>query len=176
MRIEKLAADRAVEVVWKPFLLGPIFDAQGWNTSPFDIYPHKGNYMWRDVERRAKEHGFAFNRPAQFPQSSLKAARVAQMALQTIHGPDFVRAVYRAAFVERALISDDSVIANCLNEADLPAHLLEVANEHQNKSILKAAVDEAKARGIFGAPSFTVGQELFWGDDRLETALNWALG
>lgn len=174
MRIEELAAERAVEIEWKPFLLGPIFDAQGWNTSPFDIYPDKGNYMWRDVERRAKEHGLIFRRPPLFPQNSLKAARVAQVALQTVYGPDFVRSVYRAAFSEEASISDDSVIIACLNEAGLPTNLLEVANERENKSALKSAVDEAQAHGIFGAPSFVVGQELFWGDDRLETALNWA--
>lgn len=174
MRIEELAKRRGVEVEWKPFLLGPIFDARGWDTSPFEIYADKGTYMWRDVERRANEHGLVFRRPAEFPQHSLKAARVAQMALQTVHGTEFVRAVYSAMFSKGETISDDSVIIACLDRAGLPAKLLDAANDHDNKSALKSVVDDAQGRGIFGAPSFTVKEELFWGDDRLETALDWA--
>ncbi len=53
LRIEKLAEDAGVTLRWRPFLLGPIFAAQGWNTSPFALYPSKGRYMWRDTARRA---------------------------------------------------------------------------------------------------------------------------
>ena len=63
MRIEDMAEKAGVELVWKPFLLGPIFKSQGWNTSPFNLYPAKGNYMVRDIERIAQGRGIPFRRP-----------------------------------------------------------------------------------------------------------------
>ena len=78
MRIADLAAQRGVRVVWRPFLLGPIFAAQGMNDSPFNIYPTKGRYMWRDLARRAERQGLPpIRRPKQFPQNGLRAARIA---------------------------------------------------------------------------------------------------
>ena len=77
MRIERLAAEKGVEISWKPFLLGPIFKAQGMDNSPFNIYPEKGKYMWRDMERRSAEYGLEFKRPEAFPQNGLHAARLA---------------------------------------------------------------------------------------------------
>jgi 2-hydroxychromene-2-carboxylate isomerase len=77
MRIEALAAAAGVAIAWKPFLLGPIFKAQGWDTSPFNLYPAKGRYMVRDLERLATDRGLTFALPAVFPQNSLRAARLA---------------------------------------------------------------------------------------------------
>ena len=82
LRIENAASERGVELEWKPFLLGPIFKSQGWETSPFSIYEAKGQNMWRDVERRAEKYGIAFkrpdlSRPGSFPQNGLLAARAA---------------------------------------------------------------------------------------------------
>jgi 2-hydroxychromene-2-carboxylate isomerase len=77
MRIEALAARAGVEVLWKPLLLGPIFRAQGWDNSPFKIYPAKGRYMVRDMERLAAARGLLFKLPWPFPQNSLHAARLA---------------------------------------------------------------------------------------------------
>src|SRR6185503_2219 len=76
-RVEALAATSGLAVEWKPFLLGPIFREQGWNDSPFNIYPVKGRYMWRDLERLCAKYDLPFRRPSRFPRPSLLAARIA---------------------------------------------------------------------------------------------------
>src|SRR2546421_97355 len=81
MRIGPLAQKAEVRVRFRPFLLGPIFKAQGWSTSPFNLYPSKGRHMWRDLERSCAELQLAFRRPDPFPQNSLLAARVALVGL-----------------------------------------------------------------------------------------------
>src|SRR5436309_16050468 len=98
MRIGERAAEAGVAVRWRPFLLGPIFKAQGLDTSPFNLYPVKGRYMVRDCERQCAALGLAFRLPQPFPQNALLAARVAQAALAEGWGEDFSRAVYRAQF------------------------------------------------------------------------------
>src|SRR5512147_2740339 len=97
-RIEALCNAAQITVRWRPFLLGPIFAAQGWNDSPFNIYPVKGAYMWRDLERLCRKQGITLRRPAQFPRGSLLAARIACRFADARWLPDFVRAVYRANF------------------------------------------------------------------------------
>ncbi len=174
MRIEALAAARGISLEWRPFLLGPIFAAQGWNDSPFNVYPAKGRYMWRDLERRCEHHGLPLLRPSRFPRSGLQAARVALAAGGEPWLPAFVRAVYRANFAEDRNIADRGVIAELLDEVGQPAApLLARAESELAKQGLRAQTEEAQRLGIFGAPSFIVGNELFWGDDRLEDALDW---
>ena len=173
-RLPGLAAEAEVEVRWRPFLLGPIFAAQGWDTSPFNIYAAKGRYMWRDMARRAERFGLAFQRPDPFPQNSLLAARVAQVALAQPGGVAYCQNVFLAQFSAQQDISDPDVITACLTSAGLSANLLEQAQTDANKHTLRETTDDAARRGLFGAPSFLVGDELFWGDDRLEEALAWA--
>jgi 2-hydroxychromene-2-carboxylate isomerase len=171
-RIDALAAD----IRWRPFLLGPILVAQGWNTSPFNLYPAKGNHMWRDIERHCALMGLpALMRPDPFPQNGLLAARVAT-ALPDESRPAFSRAVYRAEFTEAKPIADRAVIAQILRDCSLDADAtLAAAESAENKAALRAATDEARTIGVFGAPSFvTQSGELFWGNDRLEQALAWA--
>lgn len=169
MRIGQLAAQAGVHVRWRPFLLGPIFAAQGWNDSPFNLYPAKGDYMWRDLQRVCEREGLPLALPpVRFPQNGLKAARVA-LAVGEERIAAFSRAVYAANFAQQKDISDDAVLSAILGEDAAP-----LAAAPQSKAALKAETDEAVARKIFGAPSFTVGDELFWGNDRLEDALRWA--
>ncbi|MEL7258467.1 MAG: 2-hydroxychromene-2-carboxylate isomerase [Pseudomonadota bacterium] len=175
MRLPELASEAGVEANWKPFLLGPIFKSQGWNTSPFIVYPAKGRYMLRDMERLAQCQGLRFRHPDPFPQNGLLAARVAQLALETPHGSAFCQNVYLMQFDEGQNIAESEVIAACLKAAKLPTELIDQAQETTNKHRLRETTEEAMRRGIFGAPSFTVGDELFWGDDRLEAALSWAI-
>ncbi|HWK50213.1 MAG TPA: 2-hydroxychromene-2-carboxylate isomerase [Steroidobacter sp.] len=176
MRIEALAASRGVQVVWRPFLLGPIFNQQGWNDSPFNIYPIKGRYMWRDMERLCEELGLPFRRPSAFPRNGLLAARVICAHAEAAWVPDFTRAIYRANFVDDAEISDPAVVERCLADLGQDATAILVAAQTQPaKDKFRSQTVAAMERGIFGAPSFVVGNELFWGNDRLEAALAWAL-
>jgi 2-hydroxychromene-2-carboxylate isomerase len=176
MRVEGAARAAGVSLVWKPFLLGPIFGAQGWNDSPFNIYPAKGVYMWRDLERICANLGVPLHRPSQFPRNGLLAARVALVGADAPWRTEFVRAVYRANFADDRDITDAAVVRDLLAQvgADAPA-VLEAAQAPDNKERLRRQTEEAVALGIFGAPTFVSRGELFWGNDRLEDALDWHL-
>jgi 2-hydroxychromene-2-carboxylate isomerase len=174
MRIESVARSRGVDVVWRAFLLGPIFRAQGWNDSPFNLYPVKGRYMWRDLDRLCQALSLPLRHPTQFPRSGLLAARVAASAAGAAWLPAFVRGVYDANFARDLDIAQPEVVAGCLERAGAPAAAaLEQAGSEVAKAALREQTDRAQTLGIFGAPSFVVGDELFWGNDRLEAALEW---
>jgi 2-hydroxychromene-2-carboxylate isomerase len=173
-RIAAVAATAHVRIVWRPFLLGPIFRSQGWNDSPFNIYPAKGRYMWHDLERVCAKYGLPFRKPTRFPRNGLLAARVACLAADEPWGPRFVRAVYHANFAEDREIGDPDVIREILGELGQPADtVLARAEAAESKDRLRRQTDEAVRLGIFGAPTFRVGDELFWGNDRLEDAIAW---
>jgi 2-hydroxychromene-2-carboxylate isomerase len=174
MRVERLARERGVALEWKAFLLGPIFQSQGWNDSPFNIYEAKGRYMWRDLERLCAAEGLPFARPSRFPRSGLLAARVACRFAGEPWLPAFVRAVYDANFARDEEISEPAVVAACLERAGQAAEpLLAAAGSDETKAALRAQTEQAVRLGVFGAPSFLARGELFWGNDRLEAALDW---
>jgi 2-hydroxychromene-2-carboxylate isomerase len=176
MRIEKLAEEAGVEVRWRPFLLGPIFQTLGWNDSPFNIFAAKGRYMWRDLARGCKAEGLPLNLPpVKFPQNGLKAARIALVGMSQGWTPAFTRAVFAANYAEQKDISDDATLRAILSGLGVDADAaIAAANTPENKDALRRQTEEAASRGLFGAPSFTIGDELFWGNDRLEAALEWA--
>jgi 2-hydroxychromene-2-carboxylate isomerase len=177
MRIGALARERGVAVRWRPFLLGPIFKAQGWETSPFNLYANKGRYMWRDLARICSAFDLSFVRPAVFPQNTLLAARIALRALEQPWGEDFCRAVYAAEFGEGRNIGERDAIAEILRKLGHDAEsMIAQAQSDENKAALRSQCEEAQRLGIFGAPSFvTADGELFWGNDRLDAALDWAM-
>ncbi len=161
-------------VVWRPFLLGPILKSMGLETSPFNVWPTKGAYMWRDVERLAGREGLVFRPPQPFPQNGLQAARVATGSAQASWLPDFVCGVYRAQFAQGKNIAEREVLRGVLEDVGADADdALARAEAPETKNALRAATEEAAARGVFGAPSFHVGDELFWGQDRIDDALAW---
>ena len=177
--IEAAAASAGVRVRWEPFLLGPIFAEQGWDDSPFNVYPAKGRYMWRDVERLCSDRGIPFAKPSRFPRSGVVAARVAYLAKATSEPwlPGFVRAVFRANFAEDREIGDAAEVGSILDALGLPgARIVEVSESSENRGRLREQTRRAAELGIFGAPSFVAGGELFWGNDRLEHAVAWAAG
>ncbi|MBV5262790.1 2-hydroxychromene-2-carboxylate isomerase [Pinisolibacter aquiterrae] len=177
MRIEDLAAAAGIEVVWRPFLLGPIFRDQGWSSSPFNLYPAKGRHMRRDMDRIARARGLTLTWPETFPADGLAAARLALVGEARGWVAPFTRAVYEAEFSRGRDIADRAVLAGILADLGLDADALlaEIATP-EVKAALAARTDAARARDLFGAPSFlTPDGELFWGDDRLEQAITWTL-
>ena len=174
-RVEKLAHAAGVVIVWRPFLLGPLFKAQGWNDSPFNVYPVKGRYMWRDMARLCERYGLPLRHPTQFPRNGLLAARIVVAGDGAGWVPAFVRNVYRANFGDDRDIADRAVLETLLRDVGTdPAAVLRDAESQPVKDHLRASTEQAQRLGIFGAPSFVVRGELFWGNDRLEDALEWA--
>ncbi|MFL9823880.1 2-hydroxychromene-2-carboxylate isomerase [Rhodoplanes sp. SY1] len=191
MRIGPLAAAAGVAVRYRPFMLGPIFKAQGWDTSPFVIYPAKGRYMWRDLERLCADLGLPLVRPPVFPVNSLLAARIALIGLDSAAagaaaggpardspgwGEAFCRAVFRAGFGEGRAVDDPAVLADLLARLGVDADaVLAQAATPEVKARLRQETEAAQRLGLFGAPTIvTADGELFWGNDRLEQALAWA--
>jgi 2-hydroxychromene-2-carboxylate isomerase len=176
MRIEPVAAAAGVKVAYRPFLLGPIFKAQGLTTSPFALNPVKGRYMERDITRIADARGLVFHMPDPFPAHSLAAARIAVVAeAEGWIGP-FTRAVFAAEFADREDIAATDVLARIVTALGHdPARISAAAGTPENKAALRDRTDAAARKDIFGAPTFvTADGEIFWGDDRLEQALAWA--
>lgn len=178
MRIESLGEAAGIDIRWRPFLLGPIFAAQGLTTSPFNLNPVKGRYMWRDVAREAERLGLPFRRPGPFPQNTLVPTRIALLGVERGWTPAFTRAIFHAEFGEGRSLADPGPTTAALKEVGLdPASVHREAGGDANKTRLRAVGEEARSRGVFGAPTFfTEDGEMFWGNDRLERAIAWAAG
>lgn len=175
-RLEAAAAAAGLTVTWRPFLLGPIFAALGWPTSPFNLQPAKGRYMWRDMERTCARLGLPFRRPELFPQNSVLAARIAYALPDDGARARFSRAVYRAEFGAGVNIGETGVIADILTEAGFAADaILARAAAPEIRQALRQATEAAQALGVFGAPMLTTDDdEMFWGNDRIDEAVAWA--
>ncbi len=175
MRVESLARQHQVPLQWKAFLLGPIFQAQGWSDSPFKLFPVQGRYMWRDLERICADLKLPFRRPSQFPRNGVLAARIVCRFEAEPWLPDFVRTVFHANFAEDRDSASPQVISDCLqSRGQSGMAVIEEAQSPTSKAQLRTQTEQAVALGMFGAPTFLVGDELFWGNDRLEAALAWS--
>ncbi|HVL76510.1 MAG TPA: 2-hydroxychromene-2-carboxylate isomerase [Noviherbaspirillum sp.] len=177
MRIEAAAREHQVDIVWKPFLLGPIFKELGWESAPFVQQKEKGAYVWRDMERQAAKYGLPFRRPSTFPRVAVLPMRVA------VHGAGepwigaFCREVMLQNFFHDIDVNREDNVRRALERAHAdPDAVLAAATGEENKLRLRRQTEEARRRGIFGAPTFFAGDEMFWGNDRLEDALEWAAG
>lgn len=174
-RIGRLAAQAGIKLDWQPFFLAPVRDQQGLGF-PFPDASAKTAYMWRDLERRAHSLGIAYQRPSAYPVNSLPTARVAFSGRQDGWCQRFTEEVFRLHWTEGCLIGSDDNLHRAIAALGLDAAgVLQRANAPQNKDAFKAQTARAIERGIFGAPSFVVGRELFWGDDRLDDAIAWAV-
>lgn len=172
-RAPALCAAAGVTLIWRPFLLGPIFTAElGIKDSPFNVQKARGKHMWRDLERLCQKHGLPWRKPSAFPRSSLLAARVACAAEHQPWLGEFVRGVFRANFGEDRDLAQPEVLGGVLQALGVaPAPLLEATGSPEVKARLRASTEAAQAQGLFGAPSLLVAGELFFGQDRLEDAI-----
>jgi 2-hydroxychromene-2-carboxylate isomerase len=175
MRIEDLASRCDIRIVWKPFLLGPIFRDLGFETSPFVLQKEKGAYVWRDMARQCRKYGLSWTQPATFPRLGVLPARIALLGADRPWIGAFCRRVMELNFVLDQDINQTDRMTAILTELGLPApSILDQAQAQTTKTLLREQTDQARARGIFGAPTFFVGTEMFWGNDRLEDALEFA--
>lgn len=175
LRIEPMCREAGVELIWRPFLLGPLFALQGWNDSHFNLNERRGNYMWRDLERLTAKFGFPWRRPTKFPRQSTIAARVAAASIDEPWCGDYIRGIFIANFGEDYEISGAAVVAEVLRGLGLPAEeILERAESPERRGFLRANTERAIALGLFGAPNCLIGDELFWGEEALEDAIAWA--
>ncbi len=172
MRIEAAAQRSCVQIRWKPFLLGPIFRALGMETSPFILQAEKGAYVWQDLSHQSRKYGLRWRRPTDFPRMSVLPARVALLGAETSWIGGFCRAVMELNFAFDQEINQPERLTPILTELGVPAaDVLREAQSEPVKTRLREQTEEARRRGIFGAPTFFVGAEMFWGNDRLDDAL-----
>ncbi len=173
MRVEAVAGAAGVTVRWRPFSVRTIMREQ--NNIPFRDKPIKTRYMWRDIERRAARHNIAFARPPHYPNDGDPMTnQLGIVAADEGWCPAFAKAVYRNWFLDDKDPGDQQNLCGILLDLGKdPAALLERACSIAQQERYAAQTDVARQAGIFGSPTFMVGDEMFWGDDRLEEALDW---
>lgn len=176
MRIDAAARRQGIDVLWKPFNIRTLMIEKGLPTGPFVPRPDKLAYMWRDLERRAQRRGLAYARPPRYPVDSQATVRVAYLAAQEGWCSEFSRQVFHWNFVEGKAIGEPGNLEAALDELDRdPTSVIRRAHERDIEEGLATQTQTAIDIGIFGAPTFRAGNELFWGDDRLEDAMEWCL-
>jgi len=173
MRLVEVERLSGVKFKWRPFHLLVIL--QDMKHVPFADKPQKSAYMWRDIERRAAMYGLPAALPAPYPaKQSIMANLVALVGMRQGWGVDFVRAAYRRWIELGQETGSEPNLSESLRDIGQdPKAVLALANAAEAKAALQAETDIAKALGIFGSPTFAVGRELFWGDDRLDDAISW---
>lgn len=173
MRLGEVERASGIQFNWRPFHL--LIILQEMKHVPFADKPAKAAYMWRDIERRAMMYGVPAALPAPYPaKQSIVANLVATVGMRQGWGADFVRAAYRRWFqLGEETGSEPNVTASLRDIGQEPQSVLALANAPATKNALMAETDIARELGIFGSPTYAVGRELFWGDDRLEDAVSW---
>jgi len=168
-QLPRIAAEAGATLVWKPMLLGGVFQATG-NRSPVEI-PAKGPYVMTDLQRCARRFGIVFEHNPHFPINTLLLMRGAtgmQMD-EPVRFDAYVDAVFRAIWVEGRNMNDPATVGAVLHEAGFDApRILALTQQQDVKDRLRAVTEEAVARGVFGAPTMFVGTQMYWGQDRLD--------
>jgi 2-hydroxychromene-2-carboxylate isomerase len=173
MRLADVERSSGISFRWHPFHLLVIL--QEMKHVPFADKPAKSAYMWRDIERRAAMYGLEARLPAPYPaRQSIVANLVATLGMHEGWGCDFVRAAYRRWFQLGQETGSEPNLSESLREIGQdPDRALKLADGDDVRAMLTAETDAARTLGIFGSPTFSAGKELFWGDDRLEDAIDW---
>lgn len=168
-RISDFAQEHGASIIWTPVLVGAIFQATG-NASPITI-PAKGRYTMLELLRWAKRFGVTIRNNPNFPINTLPLMRGA-IAMQ-MQGEEpfqhYLSVVFRAMFEQPRNLSDPAEIAAVLTEGGFdPVQFQTMIGEQAVKDKLKANTEQAVARGVFGVPTFFLGEEMFWGQDRFD--------
>jgi 2-hydroxychromene-2-carboxylate isomerase len=164
-----------IDVVWRPFLLGPIFQSFGWSNSPFVLQKEKGEYAWRDMARQCRKYGIPWRMPSAFPRLGVLPLRTMLVAEGQPWAGEFARQVMLRNFHLDQEIQSNEAMSAVLSELGLPAaEILAAATSDVIKARLREQTETDRARKIFGAPTFFADGEMFWGNDRLEDALRCA--
>lgn len=172
MRIADAAARLSVPVRWKPFLLGPIFRSFGWKNSPFVLQKAKGDYVWKDMVRQCHKYQLPWVQPSTFPRAAVLPLRVALVGAEEDWMGAYCQHMMLRNFAQDKDIDSAEAVTEVLEQLRLPAQqILRAAKSDANKLKLRQQTETAQAKGIFGAPTFLVGEEMFWGNDRLDEAL-----
>jgi 2-hydroxychromene-2-carboxylate isomerase len=172
MRLAGVERETGISFNWRPFNVRAIMIEM--NNIPFANKPVKARYMWHDIERRAKKYGIAAAVPAPYPLEHFdRANRVAIVGRHEGWCRDYVVATYRRWFQDGQPAGGDPNLTDSLIEiGQRPERVIALADSAETELAYGHATDEARSLGIFGAPTFVVGSELFWGDDRLEDAIS----
>ena len=174
-RILDVEKNHKVNFNWKPFSVRVIMKEM--NNIPFPKDKlNKVNYMWRDIERRAKGYGFFAKTPVPYPLTQFDLAnKLAILGLEEGWGIDYVRLTYKRWFQEGKEPAVDPSISEICNELKIDKNkVIEKANSDKIEKEYLANTESARKNKIFGSPSFIVGNEIFWGDDRMEDAITWS--
>ena len=172
-RLADVERSTGVTFRWRPFHL--LIILQEMKHVPFADKPTKSAYMWRDIERRAAMYGIPVKLPVPYPaKQSVVANLVATVGMRESWSADFVDAAYRRWFQRGEETGSEPNVSESLHDiGQEPKRVLALANSENTKATLAAETDAARELGIFGSPTFAVGRELFWGDDRLADAISW---
>jgi 2-hydroxychromene-2-carboxylate isomerase len=175
MRLPEITNRSGVSVRFRPFHLGMLFKEMGY--FPFPANSPKTAYMWQDLQRRADLYEIPIRLPAPYPaKQPFVANRVAILGLREGWGEEFIRTSYRRWFQEGQEPGDDPNLTEGLMEIGQdPQRVMSLANGEDIERALISETNEARSLGVFGSPTFVVGDQIFWGDDRLEDAVNWKL-
>lgn len=168
-QLPRIAQETGATIAWQPILLGGVLQATA-NRSPMEV-PAKGRYMQEDLARFARRYGVPFRMNPHFPINTLMLMRGA-IGLQ-MHEPQrllpYVEAAFRAIWVEGQPMNDPATFGAVLQRAGFdPERILALTADAAVKERLKAVTQDAVVRGVFGAPTFFVGDRMFWGQDRLD--------
>ena len=173
-RMAEVVARTGAEIRWRPFNVRSIMVEQ--NNIPFRTKPVKLAYMWRDLERRAALHDIPFAGLPPYPLRDVVLSDcVAMIGAREGWCSAYMPVIYRRWFLGQRDVSDEAEISVALSEAGQePGRVLAIANTEAANRALAEATDTAKQLNVFGSPTFVVGSEVFWGDDRLEDAISWS--
>jgi 2-hydroxychromene-2-carboxylate isomerase len=172
-RLHEVEAATGIRFRWRPFNARAIM--QEMSNVPFATKPIKLAYMWRDVERRASKYGLPIKVPAPYPLKNFDlASRVAVLGEMEGWCTNYVRASYRRWFLEGKEVGAEPNLSESLSEIGQdPDRVIAAANAESVGRAYDGNTNEARRLNIFGSPSFVVGGEVFWGDDRLDDAIAW---